>query len=177
MKLACVAALASIVIATGSAHAGSPDTSPPKDPNTALALSLGGSLVSVGLMGAGMARNDETGAKLFVAGLWSTVITPSLGHWYAGEVASTGFKIRLAGAAIVGVGLAQAMRCLFCEDEDRGLVAATIGGGIYAIGAIWEIADAPGAAERRNKRELQIAPAMVSTGAHPTLGVGIGGTF
>jgi hypothetical protein len=188
MKLACLALAATLAAASAPALANpSEPTSPAtdgKDPTTALTLSLGGTLVSAGMMGYALHRlasrtdsyNDSTGVTIFDIGLFSTLITPSLGQFYAGNYLSTGLVIRGAGAAVAAVGAVQAIGCVdsstSCND---GKVALAIGAGVVAVGAIWDIVDAPRAANRWNLKHVQLAPVSVGTGS--SVGLGVSGQF
>jgi len=179
MKLAAVAVLAATLTAAAPAHA---ETDPPKSETTALALSLGGSLASVGLMAAAfsdLVHEDETTAHLFGAGLLSLAITPSLGHIYSGKVLTGGLALRAGGAALALVGLAQALDCGLIEVRrscgffESGEAAVVLGGTVAAAGVIWDIATAPRAARRFNEKHVTLVPA--APGA--SLGLSLAGRF
>lgn len=173
MKLAVVAALTATLAAPAHAE---PEESSPKSETTALALSLGGTLASAGLMAYGLSRGPEkAGVAMFDVGLASALITPSLGHFYAGKVMTTGLVLRGAGAAIAAVGAAQSLGCWdnTCNAWDSGLVALGVGASVAAVGAIWDIATAPKAARDYNARHVRIAP----IGPGGSIGLGFMGEF
>jgi hypothetical protein len=173
-KLASLAATG-ILVTTAVVHADPPDSGP-KDPDTALMLSLGGTAASVALVVAGGRVNNS----LPWAGLVSSVFTPSLGEWYAGKPLTVGIGIRAASAGILFAGIGQWNSS---NDEKKGdggaglLVLTGIVG--YAAGAIYDIADAPRAAHAYNRtHSWQVAPTVLHTPSGDThMGIGIGGSF
>lgn len=154
-----------------------------KSPQTALLLSLGGTAGSVALMVAGAASNSPSGDSLMTAGLLSSLITPSLGHWYAGHYLTGGMAMRGGGGVLVIAGVAQALGAEFASDGgdgsngDSGATMLLVGAGLYVGGTIYDIATAPAAAERWNEKHLALAPTLVSSGTHTTVGLGLGGSF
>lgn len=174
MKLACTLALIAS-LAAGTAHA-EPDS--PKNENTALALSLGGTLASAGLMAYGVMRDgDEASGVLIGAGLVSSLVTPSLGQFYSGRILTPGLGLRVAGGAVALIGVAQTLSCVSadrdCDSFTDGPATIALGGGLAALGAVLDIATAPRAARSYNERHLQLVPA--STGAN--LGLSLTGRF
>src|SRR5689334_15034508 len=97
MKLASV--LATLALATSVAHAD--DAPAQKDPVVATALSLGGTLASAGLI----FGSHSTGAVEL--GLYSSLVTPSLGEWYAGKYLTVGMGIRAASVGVMVAGIAR----------------------------------------------------------------------
>ena len=180
MKLACLAA-ATALLASTAAHADTPEGG--KDENTALLLSLGGTAASVALVVAGANSEGSNGDSLVTIGLLSSLVTPSFGHWYAGDYFTAGMGMRAGGGLLAIVGLGQALGCAFAEESDSscngdsGAAFMLLGVGLYAGGTIYDIATAPSAARRWNEHHLQLSPMMVSSGAHSGMGVGLGGTF
>lgn len=152
----------------------------PKNPGTALLLSLGGTAASAALVIAG-GENDSAG--MITAGLVTSLVTPSLGEWYAGKPLTAGMGIRAASAAATMVGFAQALSCIDAEGSCQSADSAgvLIAGGLigYATGTIYDIATAPRVARAYNRHHaVTLQPAMVRTpGGMTTVGVGIGGTF
>ncbi len=185
MKLAALAAVATLAVAT-SAHAqpaltpaqprGPAPESEHKDPSTALLLSLGGSAGSLALFLAGIAQED---GSLISAGVLTSFITPSLGHWYAGNYFTPGMGLRLGGGVLAVAGIAAALGSIDDESSngDDGATMFVLGAGLYAGGVVYDIATAGGAAERWNAKHLQLAPTLVSSGTHTTVGLGVGGAF
>jgi hypothetical protein len=179
MQLASVAVFTAILAAAAPARA---ETDAPKSENTALALSLGGTLASAGLMASGfslMSHDDETGARLMGVGLMSFAITPSLGHIYSGKILTGGLALRAGGAAVALVGVAQALDCgIIWSSKDCGFftsgeAAVLLGGTLAAAGVIWDIASAPRAARRYNEKHISLVPA--APGA--SLGLSLAGRF
>lgn len=185
MKLAALAAVATLAVGT-SAHAqpaltpaqprSAPVDADRKDPTTATLLSLGGTAASVGLFLVGVDREDE---GLVTAGLLTSLVTPSLGHWYAGDYFTPGLGLRLGGATLVMAGVASAIGSIDNENSsgDQGATMFVLGAGLYVGGTLYDLATAGRAAESWNTAHLQFAPTMVSSGAHTTVGLGLGGSF
>lgn len=181
-KLAAVAALASLAV-TSVAHADAGDEGP-KDPNTALLLSLGGTAVSGALFLAGTRMDYEQGDHLIEAGLLSSLVTPSLGEWYAGKPLTVGMGIRGASALAEIYGIAEAFKCWDDDpcSNDNGTAAVLIVGGLigYGAGTIYDIVDAPNAARAYNRAHAtwQVTPTVMRTPSGDMhMGVGIGGAF
>jgi hypothetical protein len=160
-------------------------------------FALGGALVTTGLgIGAMIAGISSDNGALGLAGFTATLLGPSFGHFYAGEIGrgltQTGVR---AGAAIMTVGgMAWALVGFFdCvdfsgEDSDCSplhlgaplLIAGGLGLGAGSI--IQSIHDAPRAAGRYNARararRLQITAVPVTGPDHSTgLGLQLGGQF
>ena len=154
----------------------------PKSEDTALALSLGGTAASVGLVIAGGSSNN---GAMISAGLLSSLVTPSLGEWYAGRYVTAGMGIRAVSGVATVVGFAEALKCVDADGEchtDSSAGVLLVGGLLgYAGGALYDIATAPREARRYNERHgltLTVAPTPLRTpSGRSTLGVGIGGTF
>ena len=162
MQLASVAVLTATLAAAAPADADT-DPRPPRSENVALGLSLGGSLMSVGLMAAALSdlpNDDSDAATLWATGILTLAITPSLGHLYAGDVWTPGLGVRAAGAALAAVGAVQSVDCLFesCGFVDGGGAALVAGAGLVAIGAVWDIATARDAARRYNEKRISLVP-------------------
>jgi MFS family permease len=124
-----------------------------KSPGVALALSLGGTVGCVALGGLA----DTTGNDgLATAGGLCLWVAPSFGHWYAGTWWTTGMTLRTAalGGLVVGAAL------LFDEcvnDEvgcDEGISTAVLLGAAFTFigGIVYDVATAPGAARKHNRR-------------------------
>ncbi len=154
----------------------------PKNENTALALSLGGTAASAALVIVGGQANNS---GMISVGLLSSLVTPSLGEWYAGKVLTPGMGIRAASAVATIVGLAESLKCLDAEGSCQTDSAAPVllGAGLlgYAGGTIYDIATASREARRYNQRHgltLTVAPTPLrAPSGQATMGVGIGGTF
>jgi hypothetical protein len=141
----------------------------------------------------GYAGVRRIGTVLLSVGAATTLITPSIGEWYSGQAFSTGMKLRATG---IGVGLLGAAiyvvtglgeSCLMINEMSCGgpsspnvaaaSVPIAIGAALYAGGIIYDLVDAPSAADRYNARHLEILPTALSTPAGTLPGVALGGTF
>jgi hypothetical protein len=175
-----VALTVALTAATAHAQGDTPDL---KDPDTALTLSVAGTVASHALVLAGLAANN---GQLIAGGLASSLVMPSLGEWYAGKPLTAGMGIRAVSALATVAGLAQSFSCLDFEGTDRschdsGSAPILVVGGVigYAAGTIYDIATAPGAARDYNRKHaVTVQPALLRTASGSTsIGVGIGGSF
>ena len=196
-KLATISALAATLLTASLAHAddGAPgltqpmqptvtaqSSAAPKSEDTALELSLGRTAASAVLIVAGFSSNND---GLALAGMASSLVTPSLGQWYAGKPLTAGMGIRAASAVATVVGLGEALQCLDTEDDCHTPDSAgyLLFGGLagYAVGTIYDIATAKSAAREYNAKhgwQVTVAPtAMRTASGQSTMGVGIGGSF
>jgi hypothetical protein len=179
--LVTVAVLSALTFTTQFASAD--DTTPgPKSRNTAIALSAGGTALSIGLVVAGASTNDRT---LFGAGILSSLVTPSAGEIYAdGNPFTWGMGIRAVSSVVAIVGFNEAFQCFLRNDtchDDPALATTLIGAGAvgYATGIVYDLATAGTAVDEYNKKfNLHVAPTLLrTTSSSPTVGVGIGGSF
>jgi hypothetical protein len=176
MRLAV--ALTTLVLATSSAMAQPAMTSPGPaashgeevDPSVALALSLGGTVASYGLIGAAIGARSGTLGNI---GLVGVLVAPSFGHFYVGKYATRGMLLRGLGIVTFIVGaLADSEGCsLFYsghgdpEPEDcgedfrtpKGTAIMIAGMAMFAGGTIDDIVTAPGRARRHNERIRALA--------------------
>lgn len=178
-KLVALTLVASV--ATASVAHADPGDEGPKSPDTALELSLGGTLASGAMFAVGVSSNN---GGLAMAGLATSLVTPSLGEWYAGKPLTAGMGIRLLSAGVEIAGLAEAFKCIDAEgncSNDNGAAGILIFGGLagYAVGTIYDIADAPRTAREYNRaHSWQITPTVMRTPSGDTkMGVGIAGSF
>jgi hypothetical protein len=139
------------------------------DPDTALGLSLGGTVASWAMLIVGSKYDN---AALGTTGALGTLLAPSFGHWYAHDGLTRGLGLRLLGLGAGAVGLSMALDHLFDDSEsahaDDGTIAALMiaGIGLYAAGTIDDIATAPSAAHRYNARfeVMGVVPTMSQHG-------------
>src|SRR3569623_3657103 len=103
-----VTAAASLCAAT-AAHAdpADPGDQGPKDSTTALELSVGGTLASAGLVAIGAGAHND---GMIVAGLLTSLVTPSFGEWYAGKPLTIGMGLRVASALVFVAGASEAFK-------------------------------------------------------------------
>jgi hypothetical protein len=135
--------------------------------STALALSLGGTIGSWGLLlGSPFVPGGE--GLMVTAGGLGIFFAPSFGNWYAGQGFTRGLGLRLGGGAIVIAGAIVALMedpISFGHDdgpEDEepavyGPAIAIAGLGLLAWGTVDDIVRAPGAARRKNRERAGLA--------------------
>lgn len=192
-------AVALVIAAAGPAAADpfSPELSPPqltplqpapppppqpKSRGLAAALSALGSVAPYALFGPMMqSEHPSRGAQdLALTGAAMLVVLPSAGHWYAGEGFTLGFATRIAGAGAIAWAI-ESSRSSSCSDcgglASPGVVLGSLAGGALILaGQIYDIATAPGAADRWNREHgAMIVPAPMPIGTG--YGVGVVGAF
>jgi hypothetical protein len=150
-----------------------------KNEDTALAWSLGGTAASVGMMVIGAKSNN---GELAVAGALSSLITPSLGEWYAGQYMTWGMGLRAAGLVSMTAGAVDSFCWDNCDQNkvSQGRTLLTLGMIGYIGGALVDIAGAPHAARSYNEAHashLSFAPTALRSGSTTAYGVGVGGSF
>ena len=128
--------------------------------------------VVISIASADSAFDDDpsTGMKVLAGGaLVGVTLGPSFGHWYSGEIVSTGLLIR-GGAIATGIGAGFALES---GRDDLGVALGTVTMLGFATGVVWDIATA-----RRAAREYN---ASVQTTIVPltgdTTGVEVAGAF
>lgn len=140
----------------GMTQPSSPALAQPSDPpagdrseQTALALSLGATAASFGVMALATATHHPS---LTGAAAATSLITPSFGHWYAGSSDFLWIGLRGAAVATMYVGVIGVVAC----DEGctgtttaRTVLIAGIAG--YVAATIADIATAPSAVRRHNR--------------------------
>lgn len=160
-------------------------------PQTASALALLSPIVSTvagGLLwsrGSGNAR--DTGIGLVAFGIW---VAPSAGHMYSGEWAhAIGWSLVRSVTSTLGVLLmaASQIRSSDCQGSqcDTSTSGLAVGAGLVLVAggsAVYDILDAPSAAERTNKRlaatDLALAPIVpLGAGAGSMRGLALVGRF
>ena len=174
MKLAPLV-LAALVLVPSAARADDAPTY--KDPNTAIMLSGFGYAASVGLtIGGAVAlandNGDETfGTALVLAGGASSIVTPSLGHWYAGDILTPGLGLRVVGAGL-------ATFAIFSDGDDASIGLMLLGGALASGGTIYDLVTAGRAAHAYNaKHNLTLMPTVVRTASGSAPAFGLGGRF
>lgn len=147
----------------------------PVSEQTALGLSLGGTVLSWGLVIAGSSMQSEGVATVGAIG---TMFAPSFGHWYARKPLTRGFGLRALGVGLATVAFALVIDDLFEEgqdDEDTASMLLLIGAGAYVVGTVDDIATAASSARAYNTRieNLTVVPTLNAHGG----GLAIGGRF
>ena len=147
-----------------------------KSPTVAALLSIAGTVVPTAALFAAGSAGSASG-DVFVASLVGMELGPSLGHWYAGDYLTAGLGLRAGGTALVIAGLSQAFDCNGDSCRSSGTAPAAFGAALFASGVVYDIATAGHAANAWNTEHLQLAPTMISSAGHATVGVGLGGSF
>ena len=156
-----------------------------KSPTVATALSGVGVGASSALVVAsffvGNGR-DDINAPLFLTGLGTSIVTPSLGQIYAGEYLTLGMGVRAAGGVLAAIAILTQRETVACDDgihrDCKGLEGAGIALlGLAAIGYIggiaYDVQDAGDAAVRANGPHVTLAPTLLPHGG----GLAIAGAF
>lgn len=198
----CVIALAGAVALSPHAYADTASpTSAVRHRETARWWSLGATLASLTIAGAGAAMLDYgrthpdttftsrlrlDGSWLIGLGAASTLITPAFGEWYAGEAITGGLVLRGTGIGIGLIGLAAYFlsgtpegfgQTYVPHDPVPATVLFSIGGAAYLGGMIYDIVRAPGAVDRSNARHVMLVPTAVASASGVAPGVGLRATF
>ena len=186
-RLAC--ALAALALLARTAAADEPPLQPgDKDPDVALGLSLGTTVVGAGMMAGGFAAKNDT---LSGGGFALALLGPSAGHLYAERPITWGLGARVLGLGVFALGVSQFKLDLnFCFDESgcppdpphdntgAGILmiagAVLVGGGVIA-----DIATARDAARDHNReRHLSLEPTALRGPMGETApGFALSGTF
>ena len=122
------------------------------DEDIAVGLSLGGTVVSWGLLIAGGQMENGGMATLGAVG---TMFGPSLGHWYSRKTFTRGLGLRALGLGAATIAFGMALDNLFEEQQDdESTIAALLlaGAGLYVAGTVDDIATASGSARQYNSR-------------------------
>jgi hypothetical protein len=171
-----------------------PPTPRPRSETRATALALGGTLASISTIALGYysvattdpaAGVDIGGGLMVLTGAASLLVTPSLGHFYAGERFTTGMALRLGGATAAITSLAATRGdCLaLCSQTEktastRWQVLAATGAATFVAGVVWDIATAHGAARDYNRDHgLVFAPTIVREHGESSTSLALNGTF
>jgi len=146
----------------------------PRSENLALTLSLGGTLVSWGLLIAAGGGFDNTTIVLRTVGGFGVALAPSFGHWYAGKYFPRGMWFRLASPLVLTAGVGLVVNSYFQDSsagKTVGAVLALTGAGLFVYGTIDDIVTARSRVRQRNRgRDFAIAPVVTSNAAGLTLG-------
>lgn len=105
-------------------------------------------------------------APTFYAGLGSSVITPSLGQWYAGTWLTIGMAVRLAAAGMAAYAIAQRRDdpCFVDPTQNcptltgAGFTMLSLAAIAYIGGVAYDVIDTPKAVERHNRTHAMITP-------------------
>jgi hypothetical protein len=126
---------------------------------------------------------------LFYTGIGTSIVTPSLGEYYAGQYLTWGEALRAgaAGLAIVGINQTKSTSCLGQTDDNTckeistgGIAILGLGLIAYIGGVFYDVLDAPDAVDRYNyKLRMQVTPGLMPSpsGGPPGGGVWLRGSF
>jgi len=163
-----------------------------KDRQTAQLLSGVGAGASGALVVASFVAADDHGEinyPLFYVGAGTSVITPSLGEWYAGQWLTIGMGVRIAAAGLATYAVRTQQKTVTCDyasmagQECKALKGAGIALlGVAAIayvgGAWYDALDAGDAVDRHNRAHAAFVTATVLPGPRGLApGLAVGGTF
>lgn len=154
---------------------------------TALALSLGGTALSWGmLIGAVTIDNSPVSRVMGTAGAMGIVAAPTFGHWYADTFLTRGLGLRLGGMLVALAGVVVAFTedppclpfgdgsCPAGDDPVVGTAIVFLGAGMFVAGTVDDIITAPRRVQRLNQaHNVAIAPIVTQHSA----GLALGGRF
>ncbi len=137
------------------------------DENVALGLSLGGTVLSWGLMiGAAYSENRDT-AGLATVGALGTFFAPSFGHWYAHSALTRGMGIRALGLGVGMVGIGMALDSAFDEssngNDDAASTVLLLAAALYVVGTVDDIATSASMARKYNSRFRDVSLVLAPT--------------
>jgi hypothetical protein len=160
MKFLIAAALLATATAHSTAHADET-----KSRTVGQALAGVGTGVSSGLILASLffpPFNEVANKPLLIAGLATSVFTPSLGHYYAHDYLTIGMATRLVAGAMIAYGafeMTSSKRCLQDGHEamcsgltQQGIVVIGLGAIAYIGGVAYDINDTGDAVDAYNRK-------------------------
>jgi hypothetical protein len=158
--------------------------------NTAYALSGVGTGASVALIAGAFLLPPHSGdinLPMLYTGLATSVVTPSLGNWYAGRWLTVGMGIRVAAGSLatyVAVTQRDEVQCggampEFCRRlSNTGVTLLGIAGIVYVGGAAYDFKTLQGDVDAYNaKHPFQWAPTVTPSPTGTGAVLGIGGVF
>ena len=166
---ALVLVVLTVSLATTTAHA-------EKSKRTATILAASGTAVASVLVVSSVLvhpQSEEVYKPTLYTGLGLALVTPSLGHFYAGRYLTIGMGIRAAAAVLAGIGFSQ-KKDAACHDDPRSNCPIVTGGGLVLIslaaiagigGIAYDVQDAPDAVESYNRRHAMLTPVANPHGA------------
>ena len=127
--------------------------------------------------------HDDINTPLFLAGLGTSIVTPSLGQIYAGEYLTLGMAVRGGAGVLAGLAFLTQRETVACDDgihkdchnfKSGGLALLGLAAIGYIGGMAYDVQDAPDAADRANHT---ITLALVPTALPHGGGLALAGTF
>lgn len=162
----------------------------PRKLTTAYALSGVGAGVSLGLVAGAFVLPPHSGdiyLPMLYIGLGTSVVTPSLGNWYAGRWFTVGMGIRLVAgglATVVAATQRDEVQCgtsspEFCRRlSNTGVTLLGIAGIVYIGGAAYDFKTLRDDVDTYNaKHRFQWAPVLTPSPSGTGALLGVGGTF
>ena len=154
-------------------------------------LSVGGTIASSALVLSSFfvgTNSGEVNEPLLYTGLGTSVFTPSLGEYYAGQYLTIGMGVRGAAAAFAVIAFAaeqETVTCANATSPDQKCSSLTGPGyaliGLAAIayvgGSVWDVEDAPDAVDRYNHAHMAVAPMILPTPSGAVPGVYFSATY
>ena len=155
-----------------------------KKKKTAIALAATGTGVSGALVLTSFLVHPQEGEAykpLLYTGLGTSIVTPSFGHFYAGQYLTIGMGIRAAavGMALYGVSQNQDQPCDIDPTQNcptltgRGFTVLALATIAYIGGVAYDIRTTPDSIEHYNRYHVQITPTATRGGG----GLALGGRF
>ena len=195
-KRCCGVGVAMVTMALAASPARADDG--PRSRTTAQALSGVGAGVSSAailaafLVGDGTTYNGDwtpghVNMPLLYGGLGASLVTPSLGEYYAGQYLTWGEAVRAGAGVVALLGVAvgeQDARCDSIDDPNvtcksitrAGVVLLSVAAIAYVGGVAYDVMDAADAVDRHNARGVIIVPIAGMTGG-TSAGVAVMGSF
>ena len=176
------AAPVAVTTPTVPLDAASPSKSPVVAGLLSTSITLGGPAIFLVVREAHGAFSLPSEAPAYYGVLIPTLaaflVGPTMGHVYAGRTWNRWLAVRIGGIVVTLLGAALTGNC--DGPCGPGLPIAAVGAAAYLVGAIGEIASAPGAANEYNREhhvgtQLTLSPIPTRCGSGP--GIGLVGWF
>ena len=178
-----VAALLATILPCAAAHA-------EKHRQTAQVLSGVGVGVSSALILSSFLIRDTyhpVDEPVLFTGLATSIVTPSLGQWYAGDWITPGMAVRVGAVGLATFAVVHEQHAVTCDTSPGQTCKAFDGAGIallglaaiaYIGGAAWDVGDAADAVDRANSRAgFAITPTALATPTGLAPGVYFSATY
>ncbi len=163
----------------------------PRKPETAYALSGIGTGASVALIAGAFLlppRSGDIYMPMLWTGLATSVVTPSLGNWYAGRWFTVGMGIRLATGGFAAYVASTQRQDIQCSDSatpktckeitNTGVTLLGIAGIVFIGGAAYDFKTVRDDVDAYNRKHaFQWAPVLTAPPSGAGALLGIGGTF
>ena len=151
---------------------------------TALAIALGGTVASYGLLVLSANLDGDSGARsvMTITGAFGVMFAPSAGRWYAGSRSWRGVGLRAAGlgTAVIAAAVLLSECGLFSEhncNPTGGTVLLVGAAGLWVGGTLDDIIMAPRDARHHNEQLHQLTVVPLVQPNSRSLGLGIAARF